>query len=398
MRPGLAIVGLLFSALLLPADAAAHRKSVSYSNWSVLDGSAVAQARVSWVDLTSIPDATPEAAAPYLQQHLILQTNAGPCVAVEGSETALPAERGWLRLEWQVQCPDDPTALESRLFSSLANHVHLATVTRAVPETNPDRDSDGNAVQDLVISSTSPRAALRDDPDASRAAGLGGYVVLGVEHILTGWDHLAFLVLLIVIASRLREVVLLVTGFTVGHSITLAGASLGAIVPHPAAVEAIIAASILVVALENGSAERTPLGRIAVGGALVLFVACASVGGLPAFWGLALFTLCYFLLLRVVTGAGRLRWAIACLFGFVHGLGFSGVLLEQALPRAELVRALFGFNVGVELGQLALVALVWPLLQWLRRRELGPAVVEATSFAGAALGTFALVARVFGPS
>ena len=73
-----------------------------------------------------------------------------------------------------------------------------------------------------------------------------------------------------------------------------------------------------------------------------------------------------------------------------------GVLLEQELPRAQLVEALFGFNVGVELGQLAIVALVWPLLQWLRVRDLGVRVIDVTSFAGVVVGTFALVVRVFG--
>ena len=136
-------------------------------------------------------------------------------------------------------------------------------------------------------------------------------------------------------------------------------------------------------------------GALVILGALALFVASAAFGSLPAFWGLALFTACYFALLRTLRGAGRLRWLIACLFGFVHGLGFSGVLLQQELPRAQLVQALFGFNVGVELGQLAIVACIWPLLQWLRRRDLGMAIVDSTSFVGAILGTFALLVRVF---
>jgi hypothetical protein len=84
------------------------------------------------------------------------------------------------------------------------------------------------------------------------------------------------------------------------------------------------------------------------------------------------------------------------LFGFVHGLGFSSVLAEQELSSAELVRALFGFNVGVELGQLVLVVLVWPLLRWLRSRERGDLLVESTSVAGAALGVFVLLVRAFG--
>jgi hypothetical protein len=247
-----------------------------------------------------------------------------------------------------------------------------------------------------VLSSTAPKAAIDATRRTSGAGGIGSYVRLGVEHILSGWDHLAFLFLLIVVARRLREVAVLVTGFTVGHSVTLAAAALGVVVPHPRAVEATIAASILVVALENVGVEQLRGGALVILGTLVLFAASATFGGLSAFWGIALFTACYFAVLRTLGGTGRVRWVIACLFGFVHGLGFSGVLLEQELPRAQLLQALFGFNIGVELGQLAIVACIWPILQWLRRRDLGTAVVDATSLVGAAIGTFALVVRVFG--
>ena len=377
-------------SISIPAEAAAHQKSVSYSKWTLLDGGAVAQVKVSWFDLTSLPvvqdgvdtPVDPGAVIPYLQDHLLLDTDDGPCEPIRTSGALLPSARGWMRVEWRVRCDSAPTALYSGLFRSLTNHVHLATIV-------------GPTSTDVILSSTSPKASLGKD-GAERNTGVVEYLRLGVGHILTGWDHLAFLLLLIVIARRLREVMLLVTGFTVGHSITLAAAALGAVVPHPRAVEAIIAASILVVALENAGAERTRGGRLVILIALALFVASASVGGLSAFWGLALFTACYFALLRTFTGAGRLRWVIACLFGFVHGLGFSAVLLEQELPRAQLVEALFGFNVGVELGQLAVVAAIWPVLQWLRSRELGATVVDATSFAGALVGTFALVVRVFG--
>jgi hypothetical protein len=261
--------------------------------------------------------------------------------------------------------------------------VHLATVLTPEP-------------MDVVLSSTAPVAAITSAGEPRGARGILGYLRLGVEHILSGWDHLAFLLLLIVVASRLREVALLVTGFTVGHSVTLAAAALGVLVPHVRAVEATIAASILVVALENVGVEHLRGGVLVIVAALALLVAGALFGELPAFWGLALFTACYFGLLRNLQGTGRLRWVVACLFGFVHGLGFSGVLLEQELPRTQLVQALLGFNIGVELGQLAVVACIWPILRWLRTRDLGTRVVEATSFAGAAIGTFALVVRVFG--
>jgi hypothetical protein len=382
---------VLVLGLLMPTSASAHQKSVSYSKWTLVDGGAIAEVRVRWFDLTALPSVAEtegrpfdlEQVLPYLQERLLLHSDAGPCEANPASAIRLPAEEGWLRAEWRVRCEGAPTRLQSQLFTSLTNHVHLATVLGTEPI-------------DLVLSPTAPSASIAPGERARAVRGIGSYLRLGVEHILSGWDHLMFLLLLIVVASRLREVAVLVTGFTVGHSVTLAAAALGAVVPHVRAVEATIAASIVVVALENASMERIRGGVVSLAAMLALFCATAAFGGLPAFWGIALFTTCYFALLRTTSRGDRLRWVIACLFGFVHGLGFSGVLLEQELPRADLVQALFGFNVGVEVGQLAIVALIWPALRLLRRRGLEPVVIDATSFAGAAIGTFALVIRAFG--
>ncbi|MGB8221667.1 MAG: HupE/UreJ family protein [Polyangiales bacterium] len=385
------VVPALLLALLVPASALAHQKSVSYSKWTLLDDGAIAEVRVAWLDLTSIPlgpdsgeaPADRSSVLPYLQSRLVLESDSGPCEAIPASGTWLPEERGWVRVEWRVRCSAPPTRLRSRLFTSLTNHVHLATVLGSVPI-------------DLVLSSMAPWGSIDVATKTGRTGGIGRYLRLGVEHILGGWDHLAFLILLIVVARNLRDVALLVTGFTVGHSVTLAAAALGVVVPHVRAVEATIAASILLVALENIGMDQVRGGAFPVIAAVALFAASAAFGGLPAFWGLCLFTVCYFALVRKLAGFGRQRWLIACLFGFVHGLGFSTVLLEQELPRAQLVQALFGFNVGVELGQLGVVVCIWPILRWLRSRGFGQTVVDATSFAGAAVGTFALLVRVFG--
>jgi hypothetical protein len=373
---------VLVLALLVPASVLAHQKSVSYSKWTLIEDGAIAEVRVGWRELTSLPFDR-SSVLPYLQSRLTLESDAGPCEAVPSSATWLPAERGWLRVEWRVRCASPPVTLHSELFTSLSTHVHLATVLGATPI-------------DVVLSSMAPKSAIGSTNQTGTVRGIGSYLRLGVEHILSGWDHLVFLLLLIVVAPRLREVAVLVTGFTVGHSVTLAAAAFGVLVPHVRAVEATIAASILLVALQNVGMERARGGAIVILGTLLLFVVSATFGGLPAFWGIALFTACYFAWLGTLTGTGRLRWVVACLFGFVHGLGFSSVLLEQELPRSNLLQALFGFNVGVEVGQLAVVACIWPLLQWLRRRDLSGPVVDVTSLAGAAIGTFALVVRVFG--
>lgn len=389
MRAGLCL-GLVLACLGLSAPVSAHQKSVSYSRWLMLgEDEALAQIKVRWLELTSLPAlqegdsaAAKDAVLAYLQAQLRMEADGVPCEALAGTATWLPAGEGWARAEWRVRCPGPPTTLRSELFQTLGNHVHLATV-RSEAE-----------IRDLVLSPSAPTAVLAG-PGAAPEPSFGRYLRLGVEHILTGWDHLAFLFLLIVVATRLRQVALLVTGFTVGHSVTLAAAALGFVVPHARTVEATIAASILVVALENLGVERLRAGWLAIVAMLALFMVTASIAELSAFWGLALFALCYFWLLRSLEPDRQARWFVACLFGLVHGLGFSTVLLEQALPATQLVTALLGFNLGVELGQLAVVLLVWPLLTWLRRRDLDRVTIEATSFAGVVLGTYALVWRAF---
>jgi hypothetical protein len=114
---------------------------------------------------------------------------------------------------------------------------------------------------------------------------------------------------------------------------------------------------------------------------------------------MALFCACHFQLLRRVSRPARLRVAIAFVFGLVHGFGFASVLADMELPVDRLVPALFGFNLGVEIGQLTVVALVWPLLRWLERRARGRVYRDVTGIGSAAvcgLGLFWFAIRLYG--
>ena len=146
------------------------------------------------------------------------------------------------------------------------------------------------------------------------------YFKLGVDHILTGTDHLMFVLGLILILSSWRQLALAITAFTVAHSITLALATFKIIsVPQPP-VEAVIALSIMFLATEYAHQLR----------------------GVPG-W------------------TSRWPWLVSFSVGLLHGLGFAGALKEVGLPQAEVPMALFTFNVGVEVGQLAFVAVVLSL-------------------------------------
>jgi len=183
-----------------------------------------------------------------------------------------------------------------------------------------------------AVSSSESRSVLyagHDRIDVTTAGSAGTSMAaeawslfrLGISHILTGYDHLVFLFGLIVVGGRLRSTILALTAFTLAHSITLGLSALGIWSPGPSIVEPAIALSIAYVGIEN--------------------------------W--------------FVKTSDR-RWLITFPFGLIHGFGFAGALHEIALPAGQVPIALASFNVGVEAGQLLVLAAVLPALILLRRQ------------------------------
>jgi hypothetical protein len=362
-------------------------------------GGASVQVRVSQLDLSRLGIAfAPQGGGvdpigAYLQERLHLRAGEEPCAALP--PVALDAPEGWAARAWRYSCPaPGPFRVESAILLDAApSHLHFARL----------RTPEGRIV-DRVLSESEPRwewpAAGGSAPASARAeTSLAGYLRLGVEHILTGWDHLAFVAALLLLARTLGEVAALVTSFTLAHSVTLALATLGFVRPDPGAVEALIGFSIALVAAENGwilgGRGRGVPPAVAIGLGLVA-LAPASAVPTGALLGLALFSLCHFGLLRRSPDPARLRVAVAFAFGLVHGFGFAGVLAEMQLPTGQLAAALFGFNAGVELGQLGVVALAWPCLRALARPAGGRAlslVAESGSAAICGLGIFWFLTR-----
>ncbi len=392
-------------ALFLASAASAHTRSTSYSSWELEGREARVRFRIPQLELTRLPWGIVVAPrfAPklgrYLTDGLRLEAGGVPCPLVDGPR-ALAAPSGRALLEWRVRCPaEGALAIESDLMREVApSHLHFARL----------RAQDGGITERVLAGAE--RSWTLPGPGAGGDAPSAGssvqrYVALGVEHIATGYDHLVFLLGLLLLASRAREVITIVTGFTLAHSLTLGLAALGRVRPEAAAVEALIGLSIALVATENGwllSGRRRVVPRVVIGvlGAAAA-LAAAGVGAVPAttLLGLTLFAACYFALLERAPQPARLRFAIAFCFGLVHGFGFAGVLAEVALPQGRLLPALLGFNLGVEVGQLAIVALVWPLLTLLARVQAGRwhrPVLEVGTAAVCGLGVFWWVERAFG--
>jgi hypothetical protein len=380
----------------------AHTRSVSYSSWEIDASRATLRFDVAQYELTRLPFGIvtpPELNAElgrYLVGALRLEQGGVPCAVVDGPRALrAPPERAVI--EWRVACAaDGDLAIVSELFREVApSHLHFAKLR-------------GARVTERVLTTSAPRWKLpRAEGTLAPAVGSGiaAYVALGVEHIATGYDHLVFLLGLLLLAAGAREVITVVTGFTAAHSITLALAALGRVRPEADAVEALIGLSIALVAAENawllGGRPRTLPRAIALGLAALAGLALAGQGAIPAatYAGLAVFAACYFALLARAAQATRLRFAVAFCFGLGHGFGFAGVLSEIALPQGRLVAALLGFNLGVEAGQLAIVAAAFAAAA-LARRWLAPgALAGARAFANAAvcgLGVYWWVSRAYG--
>ncbi len=226
--------------------------------------------------------------------------------------TVIYADQGYLdaHLVYAIASPASRFSMQTAVAPELRDYLKFAV--RFLPPGEPGRA--------LVITSRSGRVSL--DPAWYQAAW--GFAMLGMAHILTGIDHLLFLLCLVIPLARFRKVLPIVTAFTVAHSFTLIGAAYG-LSPggswFPPFVETTIAASIVYTALEN------------------------------------------------ILGADlRRRWLVTALFGLVHGFGFSYGLRENLqFAGRHLVVSLLSFNVGIEIGQIAVLALLLPALALLRR-------------------------------
>ena len=287
-----------------------------------------------------------EAIARALVGGLTVTTDAQACPGSLDRAWAVEGEDG-IVFQVRYTCPEVPGRLTiaAPFLGALApGHRHLARVFRAGKAEVKVLD---RAHAAWSLDEASPALS----PTSSTASMAWSMLKLGIEHILTGADHLVFLLGLILVGGRLRSLVGVVTAFTLAHSITLALAALSIFVPSPRFVEPAIALSIAYVGVEN------------------LFVKDASK-----------------------------RWRITFPFGLIHGFGFAGALREIALPRAQVPIALVTFNLGVEIGQLAVLSIILPLTLAARRAPwFGNRGVKVLSLAiavgGAVLFVVRLVAR-----
>jgi hypothetical protein len=361
---GRALAVAVAAALLLPGAARAHLGSTKYLRVDPTAGGLRIVADLDPIDLAyelGLPDPdAPDVGAllardaelrAWASRAFTVRSEKGVCALAVGTPSRIDLEGAVrageaIRIPIEVTCPEPRTGIVLRddsIFGSDPQHEAIVRIGERATVLRAGR-------QEVVI------AAQR-----STGATVMTFLLEGALHLVTGYDHVLFLVSLLLVAGEraaregakkaAADVAWVVTGFTVGHSATLIAAALDVVSLPARLVESAIAASIVIVAAWNvvGPEARAALPGVAVG------------------------------------------------FGLIHGFGFSSVLRELVLPASERVTALLAFNLGIELAQLAIVALLIGPLAWAgRRRWYRPAVVQGGSAIVGAIGLGWLIERAFG--
>jgi hydrogenase/urease accessory protein HupE len=234
----------------------------------------------------------------------------------------------------------------SQVVTDLQVTSTLAEITQPAHQHLASANLNGTTYE-AILNTANPTAtfAASDKPAMST---FWSFLRLGITHIFTGYDHLAFLVGLLIVTSRLTSLFKIITSFTVAHSITLALATFDIVVLPSRLTESIIALSIAYVAVENLSGKRA-----------------------------------------------MERYRITFIFGLVHGFGFSSVLREMDLSRSHLALSLFSFNLGVEIGQVAFVLALFPLVLYIESSRWRRQIQVAVSLVVLCFAIYWFVRRAF---
>ena len=364
---------LVLALLAAPSLAAAHPAPFSYLDLrignDVIEGALVVHIIDVAHDLgIAAPEKLLDRSTAYgnldrltalVAQRLMLRSDQ-PLTMQWGDVDTLPERQG-VQLHFRIHTPRPATlGIHALMFPYDRLHQTFVNVYE-----------DGALRQQFVLSADNPDRTYYSGTTQGAIAVIKTFVPAGIHHILIGPDHILFLIGLLLLGGTFARLALIVTSFTIGHSITLSLAALNVFSPPARIVEPLIALTIIVVGADN-----------------LLVLRQQKNDSVPSEPSAALET------------AVDLRPWLAVAFGLIHGFGFAYVLKEFGLPQAALGWSLFAFNLGVEIGQLLIVGAVAGVLLMARRSSapLARTIALLGSIAVIAAGAYWFVQRVFFPA
>ncbi len=364
LKASLAIFILIFSTLII-----SHQRSESYSRIDITNDEKLTieiDFNVQISVLSRIKSNFDQLWESKLQEEILNDyTVQGSCKLDQGPYLRSSLTTGYVSLRWRQVCDKEPIEILFNLFfTEDSTHVHIATI-------NIDDQPYPEKIFTVSSRSWSESSSLNKEK-ASAYSSFFDYLEIGVKHILTGLDHIAFLVGILLLNLKRKNLIIVITGFTIGHSITLALGALNYITPASLFVESLIGYSIVVVAIEcvaSITKQYTIYNRYLLY-SWILFILLFSLYGnqkyILGLLGLGLFSYCYFGLSARFHNQ-KLILIVTMLFGLVHGFGFAGNLSSIGLMQDRFIPALVGFNLGVEVGQVFIILSLLVLTYLLKR-------------------------------
>ena len=344
--------------LLSPLNA--HYFSESFSKWNVVDNKVEANFSLLTLESTRIFQvenyqkimfeenlSETDVFKIYLSQHLKVTSEGKSCSLVDEIKE-LNSQEGSLNLSLNFECPSNKEIkiINNALFNLVQSHIHIARIY-----------IDNNLYTEKALFFNDQSIDLNEEKENnSFSNSFYKFFSLGLDHILSGYDHLLFILGLLLLVTNLKRLLLVITGFTIGHSLTLSLSVINIIQVKSSLVEALIGYTIMFVGLEylykENNDHRVSMIFITTLSLLLLIFGNLINPNFPYFLilGILLFSLGYFYLLKNLNSENNLLSIITIIFGLIHGFGFGGFLLGSKISSENIFSGLLGFNLGVEVG------------------------------------------------
>ena len=307
-------------------------------------------------------------------------------------------KQGALNILFKFKCDSVKSIkiINNGIFDIVQSHVHIARIYRGDSILREQALFYNNQVIDLSYENNTSQ-------ENNFFSSLLSFLVSGIHHILNGFDHLLFIAGLILLISGIKKLAFIITGFTIGHSITLGLSVLGVMTPNSILIESLIGYSILFVGIEY-LLLKTRLYKEIIFFLIILFFSIATIdlifnefNHIFILLGLSLLTLGYFGLHKKISNSSLSLLIITLFFGLIHGFGFGSFLVKSEFSLNNIIPALLGFNIGVEIGQLIFVLIILLIFQsnkYLRINYINEYIKNIIFFFICSFGLFWFVQRL----
>ncbi len=391
--------------LLSPLNA--HYFSESFSKWNVVDNKVEANFSLLTLESTRIFQvenyqkimfeenlSETDVFKIYRSQHLKVTSEGKNCSLVDEIKE-LNSQEGSLNLSLNFECPSNKEIkiINNALFNLVQSHIHIARIY-----------IDNNLYTEKALFFNDQSIDLNEEKENnSFSNSFYKFFSLGLDHILSGYDHLLFILGLLLLVTNLKRLLLVITGFTIGHSLTLSLSVINIIQVKSSLVEALIGYTIMFVGLEylykENNDHKVSMIFITTLSLLLLIFGNLINPNFPYFLilGILLFSLGYFYLLKNLNSENNLLSIITIIFGLIHGFGFGGFLLGSKISSENIFSGLLGFNLGVEVGQIIfvlLILLIYKLLMTLKITKIIEVMKNLSFFAVVFFGFFFFIQRL----